>query len=149
MSDTESSAKPDDRPAGKSAKPAKPNGGSLIRTVGLYIAFGLAAAAISGWYLFAYVPGQLQYFLGMRFRTLAIASAQLQSKAESLAKAVDYADANLNPNTSQAYLNAVVPELNATLLDGLALGNSKIARSDLVAQAVCGSCRAASSPACS
>jgi hypothetical protein len=134
MPDTDSSAKPDDRSAGKSSKAAKSNGRSIVRTIILYVAFGLAAAAISGWYLFSYVPGQLEYFLGMRFRTLAIASAQLQSKAENLGRAVLNTD-YVTPTKNQVYLNAVVPELKTTLADGLAIGEYTIAWSDLVAQA--------------
>jgi hypothetical protein len=132
MPDTDSSVKPDDRSAGKSAKPN--GGGSIVRTIILYVAFGLAAAAISGWYLFDYVPGQLEYFLGMRFRTLAIAAAQLQSKAESLGNAVAYTD-YISLNKSELYLNAVVPELKTTLPDGLTIGEYKIAWSALVEQA--------------
>jgi len=40
------------------------------------------------WYFFMFVPAKLQYFVGLRFRTLAVASGQVKSKAENLASSL-------------------------------------------------------------
>lgn len=50
-----------------------------------YFIAALLAATAMGWYFFAFVPQKLDYFVGLRFRTLAVASGQITSKAENLA----------------------------------------------------------------
>src|ERR1051325_5700700 len=95
-------------------------GVSLMRSVVLYLIVGAAAAGISGWYLFGYVPAKLQYFLGMRFRTLAVASGQFKSKTEALSAAVQTAKGAQDP---AVYLRALVPALKTTLQDGYQVGD--------------------------
>jgi hypothetical protein len=48
-----------------------------------------------GWYFFLFVPSQLEYFIGARFRTLAVCAGHLKSKMESLQKSWDNASKNL------------------------------------------------------
>src|SRR6187399_1891619 len=55
-----------------------------------FVAAFLASMAM-GWYFFLYVPQKLDYFVGLRFRTLAVASGQIKSKAESLGGSLDIA----------------------------------------------------------
>ena len=123
MADADPPAKRDDRASGP----------SLLRTVVLYFVVALTAAAISGWYLFAYVPSKLEYFLGLRFRTLTVAAGQLKSKGESLSQALT--TAKEKAGDSEEYLQALVPELKTNLRDGLELDGHRIAWGDLVAQA--------------
>ena len=123
MPEPESPAKP--------SKVARTGGPSFVRTVVLYLVVGATAAAISGLYFFSYVPAKLQYFLGMRFRTLAVAAGQLKSKAESLSAGLTSAkDIVADP---EVYLNTLIPDLNGT--SGFAVDDHHIAWSDLVAQA--------------
>lgn len=53
-----------------------------------YFVAALLAAAAMGWYFFLFVPQKLEYFVGLRFRTLAVASGQIKGKAESLGLAL-------------------------------------------------------------
>src|SRR5215467_6606516 len=118
-------------PDGKPLKTTRGSGPSIIRSVVLYLVVGATAAAISGIYLFSYVPAKLQYFLGMRFRTLAVAAGQLKSKAESLSAALTSAKESVAD--AEDYLSVLVPELKGT--SGFELDGHHIAWSDLVAQA--------------
>src|SRR5258705_7502770 len=122
---------PEPESAAKPAKVARTGGPSFIRTVVLYLVVAATAAAISGLYFFSYVPAKLQYFLGMRFRTLAVAAGQLKSKAESLSAGLTSAkDSVADPDV---YLTILIPELKGT--SGFELDDHHIAWSDLVAQA--------------
>ena len=111
---------------------------SIIRSLVPYLLAATAAVAIWGWYFFGYVPPKLQYFQGMRFRTLAVAAQQLTSKIDSLSLAVKTADTLADKDRS-AYLEFVVPELKG----GQGAGGidyekplpRHIAWSDVVAQA--------------
>jgi hypothetical protein len=122
---------PESDAAAKPAKAARGTGPSLIRSVVLYLVAAATAAVISGVYLFSYVPAKLQYFLGMRFRTLAVAAGQLKSKAESLSAALTSAKESVAD--PEDYLSILVPDLKGT--SGFELDGHYIAWSDLVAQA--------------
>jgi hypothetical protein len=73
------------------------------------------------WYFFVFVPAKLDYFVGLRFRTLAVASAQIKSKADNFVRALDGA---INPQGPVAatsgrpsrenvigYMAALVPDV--------------------------------------
>src|SRR5215470_14211596 len=122
---------PESSPAAGPAKAPSGSGPSIVRSVVLYLVVAATAAGISGLYLFSYVPAKLQYFLGMRFRTLAVAAGQLKSKAESLSAALTSAKESVADH--EDYLNVLVPELQGT--SGFELDGHHIAWSDLVAQA--------------
>jgi len=53
-----------------------------------YFIAALLAAVAMGWYFFVFVPQKLEYFVGLRFRTLAVASGQIKGKAESLGRSL-------------------------------------------------------------
>jgi len=53
-----------------------------------YFLAALIAASAMAWYFFVFVPTKLEYFVGLRFRTLAVASGHVQNKVENLAKAL-------------------------------------------------------------
>src|SRR5438270_3843121 len=63
------------------------------------------AAAVLGWYSFAYVPPKLQYFVGLRFRTLAVAARQFKSKADNLSAALQTAVATIGGDSVAAAKN--------------------------------------------
>ena len=69
---------------------------------------GSCAAAVMAWYFFDFVPGKLDYFVGLRFRTLAVASAQVKSKTENLARALQSGESTTN---SADDFSKLVPEL--------------------------------------
>src|SRR5262247_4059730 len=101
---------PEAEPAAKPARTARGSSASIVRSVVLYLVVAATAAAISGIYLFSYVPAKLQYFLGMRFRTLAVAAGQLKSKAESLSQALTSAKTKVVGAPQQAiYLRVLIP----------------------------------------
>src|SRR5262252_9518131 len=124
-------------PDGKPLKTTRGSGPSIIRSVVLYLVVAATAAAISGVYLFSYVPSKLQYFLGMRFRTLAVAAGQLKSKAESLSQALTSAKTNVVGAPQQAiYLRVLIPDLKDKAgSSGFVLDDHYIAWDDLIAQA--------------
>jgi hypothetical protein len=128
---------PESEPGAKPAKAARGSDGrSIIRSVVLYLVVGATAAGISGLYLFRYVPSKLQYFLGMRFRTLSVAAGQLKSKAESLSQALASAKKNVDPDKQADYLRILIPDLKGTAgIAGFVLDDHYIAWDDLVAQA--------------
>lgn len=67
-----------------------------------YLIAALLAATAMGWYFFAFVPQKLDYFVGLRFRTLAVASGQIKSKAENLALSLNSSPAGLPPKSTPA-----------------------------------------------
>ena len=113
-------------------KPSQGSGGgqssqkSSISPRGLMpyaIATGMAAC-VMGWYFFAYVPQHLEYFMGLRFRSLAIAGGQLKSKTESLSEALKTASGSaalkiagkeIVREKAVSYLSILVPDVQ---LDG-------------------------------
>src|SRR5918993_5085728 len=72
-------------PAGKTA-PAKTlkERVAIPRSATPYFAAAVLAVVAMGWYFFVFVPQKLEYFVGLRFRTLAVASGQIKGKSESL-----------------------------------------------------------------
>jgi hypothetical protein len=85
------------------------------RTTIPYYAAAFVAAAVMAWYFFLFVPDKLDYFVGLRLRTLAVASSQVESRITNLAGAVAVANARLaNPKqtTDEAqYLRVLVPDV--------------------------------------
>ncbi len=87
-----------------------------------FVAAFLASMAM-GWYFFLYVPQKLEYFVGLRFRTLAVASGQIKSKAESLGGSLVIAqpaaaesgpaspDAAATEGDMEKYLRLLVPDI--------------------------------------
>src|SRR5262245_62932855 len=122
---------PESSPAAGPAKAPSGSGPSIVRSVVLYLVVAATAAGISGLYLFSYVPAKLQYFLGMRFRTLAVAAGQLKSKAESLSAALTSAKNSVaDPDI---YIDILVPDLKGTA--GLELEGHHVAWAGRAAQA--------------
>ena len=90
-----------------------------------YLIAAFLAAGSMAWYFFVFVPAQLEYFVGLRFRTLAVASGQIRSKIENLEKALDGAGAGVRKDHSakkaafsekereqvKSYLRLLVPEI--------------------------------------
>ena len=70
---------------------------AISRVTVPYLAAAIFAASAMGWYFFSFVPARLDYFFGLRFRALAVAAAQVKSKAENLARSLESA---VNPATS-------------------------------------------------
>src|SRR5262245_55064179 len=97
-----------------------------------YIAVAVFAAAIMGWYFFVVVPAKLDYFVGLRFRTLAVAAAQVKGKVESLKASLDGAVRPLAGATAGGkeifveqtgkYLTTLIPELKVAQRPGSAPG---------------------------
>src|SRR5262245_54134776 len=125
---------PESSPAAGPAKAPSGSGPSIVRSVVLYLVVAATAAGISGLYLFRYVPSKLQYFLGMRFRTLAVAAGQLKSKAESLSQALTSAK-KVDATDRTEYLRILVPDLKGTDVAGFELDDHRVAWDDLVRDA--------------
>ena len=75
-----------------------------------YFLVAVTAATMCGWYFFAYVPPKLQYFMGLRFRTLAVAARQVKGKVESLSAALKTALETRELRANE-YLRLLVPDL--------------------------------------
>ena len=104
---------------------------SVFRSLVPYLVAAIAAVVVWGSYFFVYVPPKLEYFEGLRFRTLAISAQQLKGKIETLVSAINTAQDpsridQAAPRGVEQYLNFVVPELRPALEvpDGLQLGKS-------------------------
>jgi hypothetical protein len=111
------------------------------------------------WYFFIFVPSQLQYFVGSRFRTLAVASDQVTGKVDNLKKALDEAATSVgaskeNTGPLTKYLGILVPEMqlleqgraappSALSIPGPIEGlTAAVAWEDIMAQAAAASARA-------
>ena len=81
----------------------------VSRITAPYFGAAVCAAAVMAWYFFDFVPGKLDYFVGLRFRTLAVASAQVKSKTENLARALQ--SGNESTTDSADYFSKLVPDL--------------------------------------
>jgi hypothetical protein len=64
---------------------AKP---SFSKTALPYILSAVIASAVMAWYFFVFVPAKLDYFVGLKFRTLAVASGHVGTKVQNMAKAL-------------------------------------------------------------
>jgi len=64
---------------------AKP---SFSRTALPYILSAGIASAVMAWYFFVFVPAKLDYFVGLKFRTLAVASGHVREKVQNMARAL-------------------------------------------------------------
>ncbi len=109
-----------------------------------YIVTALLACAAMAWYFFVFVPSQIEYFVGLRFRTLAVASGQIRSKIESLQQALDSAVRAVRPNGEspglglsnveatnvENYVATLLPDVhlgvNSQSAPGFSLGNPTI-----------------------
>jgi hypothetical protein len=77
-----------------------------------YLLVALLASGAMAWYFFVFVPSQLEYFIGARFRTLAIASGQVTAKADNLKKSLDGAiGSGASGDNLESYLRILVPEM--------------------------------------
>jgi hypothetical protein len=61
---------------------------SLSRSALPYLIAAVIAAGAMAWYFFVFVPGKLEYFVGLRFRTLAVASGHVENKTQNLFRAL-------------------------------------------------------------
>ena len=86
MGETSTPATPATIPAPK--EPADQKGGTLSRPVLPYVIAALVASTAMAWYFFVFVPAKHDYFVGLRFRTLAVASRQVSTKIENLGRAL-------------------------------------------------------------
>jgi hypothetical protein len=91
---------------------------TIRRSAGPYFVASFLAAVAMGWYFFLYVPQKLEYFVGLRFRTLAVASGQIKSKAESLGASLNIAPAPppepaaaAKEGDTEKYLRLLVPDI--------------------------------------
>jgi hypothetical protein len=90
-----------------------------------YILAAVIASTAMAWYFFVFVPGKLDYFVGLKFRTLAVASGHVGAKVQNMAKALrsvpglaaKECPAATAPRTLAAsrYIALVLPEIQ---LDG-------------------------------
>lgn len=79
---------------------------------GRWLLYGLCMApaiVMLGYYALEYVPSQREYFISLRFRSLANIAGQTRMKLNSLLTALDYATRS-DGQTSE-YIRALVPDL--------------------------------------
>src|SRR5262245_11083331 len=88
---------------------------AISRSATPYFVAAFLAAVAMGWYFFLYVPQKLEYFVGLRFRTLAVAAGQIKSKAESLGASLNIAQAAPEGDPAEGdtakYLRLLVPDI--------------------------------------
>ena len=130
---------------------------SFSRSALPYVIAALVAATAMAWYFFVFVPGKLEYFVSLRFRTLAVASGHIQNKVENLAKALTFVPTGTGDactplgDQERKYIDLVLPDIqvdknNRPATAGLRLAGcgamgATIAWSDLVARASAASFR--------
>src|SRR6185369_1143514 len=90
-----------------------------------YVIAALMAATAMAWYFFIFVPEKMNYFVGLRFRTLAVAAGHVKSKADSLAQALNVGlgvtpvQSNTTPDALLSeYLRLVVPDIQNPAIHG-------------------------------
>jgi len=103
------------------AKPTAPASKTFAfgRAMLPYVAAVVVASCAMAWYFFVFVPSHLHYFVGARFRTLAVAAGQISSKIDNLQKALDGAATSLKKKDSSefdakaltSYLKILVPDM--------------------------------------
>jgi hypothetical protein len=82
-----------------------------------YLAGAVFAAGAMAWYFFVFFPAKLDYFVGLRFRTLAVAAGQIASKEDALSTVLRGAfDAGARSRLPHAgelrgYFARLVPEM--------------------------------------
>ncbi len=86
---------------------------TIPRSTTPYFVASLLAAVAMGWYFFVFVPQKLEYFMGLRFRTLAVASGQIKGKSESLGLSLNSAPAPRTAVSVVAPGNALQPAAHA------------------------------------
>jgi hypothetical protein len=82
------------------------------KRLGKWLLYGLClapAVIMLGYYWLEYVPSQREYFMNLRFRSLAIMGDQLRIKIERLGTSFNYAT-NAQATPSE-YISALVPDL--------------------------------------
>ena len=90
---------------------------AIPRSATPYFAAAVLAVVAMGWYFFVFVPQKLEYFVGLRFRALAVASGQIKGKSESLGASLSSAPAlgttavTERENDTAKYLRLLVPDI--------------------------------------
>jgi hypothetical protein len=136
---------------------------SFARTTLPYVIGALLAAVAMAWYFFVFVPAKLDYFVGLRFRTLAVASGHVASKIDDLARGLgsvpqrppalpkaECGNPTKDVKTSRAkYVSLVLPEIQLTSAGRLPAGprfsacdvSGSVAWTDVATQAAAASRR--------
>jgi hypothetical protein len=83
-----------------------------------YLVAAVAASAVMAWYFFVFVPSKLDYFIGLRFRTLAVASGQMASKADNLLRSLRSLQQATGVHDKDRYLSILLPELQTGSREG-------------------------------
>ena len=81
----------DDAKPRPSSAPDVRNPSAFTGTVLPYVIAALMASSAMAWYFFIFVPAKTNYFVGLRFRTLAVAAGHVKNKADNLAQALNIA----------------------------------------------------------
>ncbi len=122
---------PSTLPAQEQPRAAKPR--TFVGSTMPYLAAAIFAAGVMAWYFFVYVPAKLDYFVGLRFRTLAVASAQVASKEENLFKALKGAVAagagksgTVTRDVISGYFRALVPDMQFSREDKTGLSPENV-----------------------
>lgn len=77
----------------------------------LYILCLTPAVVMLGYYWFAYIPSQHEYFMNLRFRSIAMIGDHLQTKVDRLASSFNYAMGLDGEGAQSRYIAALVPDL--------------------------------------